>query len=116
MLRNFISIGERSSLLQRCSVINSLTRNYSHETSSLLQIRDEIIHGNVRRIILSNDKQRNTLSLEVIKQLQKAISETDVDKFRAIIITAEQRSVFSSGIIFPSFFVSKLKIALPILF
>lgn len=97
MLRNLISIGERSSLLQRYSMTTLLNRNYSQDASSLLQIKDENLHGNVRRIILSNDKQRNTLSLEAIKQLQKAIRETDVDKFRAIIITAEQRSVFSSG-------------------
>ena len=65
--------------------------------SKYVQIRDENRNGLIRRIVMVNDKEKNALSLDAIKHLQKSISDTDLNKFRMVVLTAEKRNVFSSG-------------------
>ena len=50
-------------------------------------------NGLVRRIIMINDKQRNTLCLEAIKYLQNSIKSIDPDKYRVIVLSAGKRHV-----------------------
>lgn len=46
---------------------------------------------------MSNQKQRNSLGIEMIEDLQKAINEIDYEKIRVLAISSSDPAIFSSG-------------------
>lgn len=75
-------------------------RGVSQLNTDLINVEDHLddkqgLH--VRRIVMVNKKQRNTMSLEMIKNLQHAVLSTPVDKCRALVISSSCPKVFSSG-------------------
>ena len=75
----------------------TLSSVLNKDSSSYIEIKDANRNGLVRRIVMINDKQRNTLSIEAIKQLQNAIKSTDTNEYRVIVLSAGKRNVLSSG-------------------
>jgi enoyl-CoA hydratase/carnithine racemase len=75
----------------------SISISSKNDSNGYIEIRDTDKNGLIRRIVMVNDKQRNCLSLNAIKHLQNAIKNTDVNKYRIIILSAGKRNVFSSG-------------------
>lgn len=80
-------------------------KSINYSSNQYVEIKDKNLNGLVRRIIMINDKQRNTLSLDAIKHIKNAVKSTDINKYRVIIISADKRSVFSSGL----FIIIKMK-------
>lgn len=73
-----------------------LSSSASKSINDYLLIKDFNLNGLVRRIDLINDKQRNTLSLDLINYLQETILKTiNTNNYRIIILSA--KNVFSSG-------------------
>ena len=71
-------------------------RALSTNSSSLVKIEDN--HDlNLRRILMVNEKQRNSLGIDMIRDLQKSINSTDLEKFRVLVIASSNKTVFSSG-------------------
>lgn len=71
-------------------------RALSTNSSSLVKIEDN--HElNLRRILMVNEKQRNSLGIELIRDLQKCINSTDLEKCRVLVIASSNKTVFSSG-------------------
>lgn len=89
-------------LIKRISTHNFkqvILRTFSStlQASSELIKRELYLDNQVVRLVLNNQKKRNTLSLEMMNILHKELLEIDdIQKVRAIILAAEG-SVFSSG-------------------
>jgi hypothetical protein len=80
------------------STKSSVYSKIDDNSKNFIEIKDKTINnGLIRRIVMINDKQRNTLSLEAIKYLQNSIKSIDTDKYRIIILSAGKRHVYSSG-------------------
>ena len=78
----------------KCGVAYQNDNNFKN----FIEMKDTTTkNGLVRRIIMINDKQRNTLCLEAIKYLQNSIKSIDPDKYRVIVLSAGKRHVYSSG-------------------
>jgi enoyl-CoA hydratase/carnithine racemase len=65
----------------------------------LVEINDE--HAALRRVVMSNERHRNSLGLEMIRSLQQAVDSTDPSKTRALVITSSSPTVYSSGKVKP---------------
>lgn len=85
--------------LRRIIALNSSYKAFIHRhsssTASLISV-STCDNGQICRIKLNNPRQRNILSLAMINDLIKAIEDNEQHS-RAIILTAGDQTVFSSG-------------------
>jgi hypothetical protein len=106
-LKVFDKANRSASCLHKLKFSSKTVKHADDDVSKYVRIKDEDRNGLIRRIIMVNDKEKNALSLNAIKHLKNSICDTDLKTFRMIILTAEQRNVFSSG---KKCFVSSLRI------
>ena len=50
-----------------------------------------------RRIVMCNEKQRNSLGLDMIRSIRSGVDSIDFDKCRVLIISSNQQKIFSAG-------------------
>lgn len=73
---------------------NFILLNPLRQNSSLVRICDE---GVWRRITMSNEKQRNSLGLDMIRSLQSSLNTIDFQQCRVLVISSSQPKIFSAG-------------------
>ena len=64
---------------------------------NLIKINDNYENKYVTKIIMDNQKQRNSLGIEMIRELQISISKIDFSKCRVLVISSSCPKVFSAG-------------------
>ena len=74
----------------------SSTSSFSNK-KELVLIDDNYENNCMRRILMNNEKQRNALSLEMIRELSQAIDSTDLNKCRVLVLGSTSSTIFSSG-------------------
>lgn len=62
--------------------------------SNFVKISDEAIQ---RRVTMCNDKTRNSLGLEMIRNLQSAVDTIDFEKTRVLVLSSNHARIFSAG-------------------
>jgi enoyl-CoA hydratase/carnithine racemase len=73
------------------------TTGASNFNKELVLIDDNYENNFMRRILMNNEKQRNALSLNMIRELAKAIDSTDLNKCRVLVLGSTSSTIFSSG-------------------
>lgn len=63
----------------------------------LVRIDDNYENKFIRKIVMENEKQRNSLGLDMIRSLQNAVNTIDLEKCRVLVISSSSLKVFSSG-------------------
>lgn len=74
----------------------SSTSSFSNK-KELVLIDDNYENNFMRRILMNNEKQRNALSLEMIRELSQAVDSTDLNKCRVLVLGSTSSTIFSSG-------------------
>ena len=81
-------------------ILNNFKTNSSNvfvrNNSNLVKVIDDE-KFQLRRIVMSNVKQRNSLGVEMIQSLESAIKTTDYEKTRVLVISSSCPIVFSAG-------------------
>ena len=85
--------------LRNCSLILShKIKNQSIASySSNVEVDDDVTNS-LRRVYLNNERQRNSLGIEMIRSLQSSIDSLDLNKCRTLVISSKSNKIFSSGI------------------
>ena len=72
------------------------TRN-SYSSEKLLTVEVSEKNAYITKILMNNEKQRNSLGLNMIRELQRAVDTIDLNKCRVLVIGSTSHKVFSSG-------------------
>lgn len=83
----------RGVLFKNCHRLSQIVQNV-RGNSNFLQITDEHVF---RRVIMTNEKQRNSLGLDMIRSLQAAVDTINFDQCRVLVISSNNPKVFSAG-------------------
>lgn len=70
------------------------TKSFSDE---YIKVDDNFENSFVRKITMINEKQRNSLGIDMIRSLQKGIDSIDLDKCRVLVLNSSSPKVFSAG-------------------
>ncbi len=82
--------------LKQKSLLSYIPRfEYSSEKLVTIQVKEK--NEYLTRILMNNEKQRNSLGLNMIRELQNAIDTLDLNKCRVLVIGSTSRKIFSSG-------------------
>lgn len=76
------------------------SRSLSTSASRAALVRVEDANENEKficRVIMANEKQRNSLGLDMIRSLRKSIQSVDLNQCRVLVISSSSHKVFSSG-------------------
>lgn len=65
-----------------------------YDYKNIVKIQDD---NSFRKLIMINEKHRNSLSLDMIRALQYGIDSINFDKCRVLVISSSSNKVFSSG-------------------
>jgi hypothetical protein len=72
----------------------------SNQENGYVKIDDNYENCFLRKVTMINEKQRNSLGIEMIRHLQSSIDSINLDKCRVLVLSSISPKVFSSGKIF----------------
>ncbi|CAF0874671.1 unnamed protein product [Brachionus calyciflorus] len=75
----------------------NLSRRFVSTGRNLVKIEQNEESKFMTRILMNNEKKRNSLGIDMIRQLQQAIDEIDLEKCRVLVIGSSCLKVFSAG-------------------
>lgn len=73
---------------------STATKSISDE---YIKVDDNFENNFIRKITMINEKQRNSLGIDMIRSLQKGIDSIDLDKCRVLVLNSSSPKVFSAG-------------------
>ena len=84
-------------LLKRPNIAYFVASVQNYSSQKMVKVETSTEHGFLTRVLMNNEKQRNSLGLDMIRDLQHAIDELDLNACRVLVIGSTSPKIFSSG-------------------